>query len=56
MSGNCPERFDLSFLKWVWNFNKEYRNKYLNMLDKLENKEIYILKSRREIKELLEII
>lgn len=22
MGGHCPERFDLSFLKFVWNFNK----------------------------------
>ena len=25
MGEGCPERFDLDFLKWVWNFNKKNR-------------------------------
>ena len=27
MAEGCPERFDLDFLKWVWNFNRKHREK-----------------------------
>ena len=53
MGEGCPERFDLDFLKWVWNFNKNKRQRYYEMLNALENKQVYILKSRREVKAFL---
>lgn len=34
MADGCPERFDLEFLKWIWNFNKEHRDKFYNILQK----------------------
>ncbi len=53
MGVDCPERFDFEFIKWIWNFNKNYRYKYHDIISKAKNKEIYILRSRRECKELL---
>ena len=53
MGEGCPERFDLDFLKWVWNFNKNKRQRYYEMLNALDNKQVYILKSRREVKAFL---
>ena len=49
MGAGCPERFDLEFLRWVWNFNKNKRQRYYDMLNSLEGKQVYILKSRREV-------
>ena len=49
MGDGCPERFDLEFLKWVWNFNRNNRQRYYNMLNALEGKQVVILKSRREV-------
>ena len=49
MGEGCPERFDLDFLKWVWNFNKNKRQRYYDLLNSLENKQVYILRSRREV-------
>ena len=49
MGDGCPERFDLEFLKWVWNFNKNKRQRYYDMLNGLEGKQVLILRSRREV-------
>ena len=54
MGEGCPERFDLDFLKWVWNFNKSKREKYYKLLDKTEGIQIIILKNRREVRKFLE--
>lgn len=53
MGEGCPERFDLDFLKWVWNFNKSKRQKYYDMLSKLEGKQVYVLKNRRQVRQFL---
>lgn len=48
MGEGCPERFDLEFLKWVWDFNKKHRKKYHEMLSALEDKTVLIFHSRKE--------
>lgn len=49
MGGNCPERFDIEFLKFIWNFNKNNRRKYLLMLDEAaDKKKVIILRSRKD--------
>lgn len=53
MGDGCPERFDLEFLKWVWNFNKEKREKYYHMLNEAEGIETIVLKNRRMVKRFL---
>ena len=53
MGDGCPERFDLEFLKWVWNFNKEKREKYYRMLNEAEGIETIVLKNRRMVKRFL---
>ena len=54
MGEGCPERVDLDFLKWVWNFNRNKRQRYYDMLSKAEGKTICILKNRRQVKRFLE--
>lgn len=54
MGDNCPERFDFEFLKFVWNFRSKHRKRYLEMLAAAKDKEIIILRSRRQAKRFLE--
>ena len=54
MGEGCPERFDLDFLKWVWNFNKNKRESYYKMLNEVENVETIVLKNRRAVRLFLE--
>ena len=53
MGEGCPERFDLEFLKWVWNFNKNKRQRYYQMLNETEGKQTIVLKNRRMVKRFL---
>ena len=53
MGEGCPERFDMDFLKWVWNFNKNKRESYYKMLNGVENVETIVLKNRRAVKKFL---
>lgn len=54
MGEGCPERFDLDFLKWVWNFNRNKRERYYKMLNEAEGIETVVLKNRRAVKKFLE--
>ena len=53
MGAGCPERFDLEFLKWVWNFNKEKRETYYRLLNETQGVETIVLKNRRMVKRFL---
>jgi adenylate kinase family enzyme len=53
MGENCPEKFDLEFLKWIWNFNKIHRNKYYEMLKNAKDKNVIVLHKRSEEKKFL---
>ena len=53
MGEGCPERFDWDFLKWVWNFNKNKREKYYRMLNESEGVETIVLKNRAMVKRFL---
>ena len=54
MGEGCPERIDLEFLKWVWNFNKNKRESIYKLLNEAEDKETIVLKNRRAVKKFLE--
>lgn len=54
MGANCPERFDLDFMKFIWNFNKNNRRKYYETLSHCnDDTEVIILKNRRDVKRFL---
>ena len=53
MGDGCPERFDWNFLVWVWNFNKKNRNKTHQLLSETDNKEIHVLKNRKQVNKFL---
>ena len=48
MGGNCRERFDPTFLWFIMTFNMKNRRRYHKLLDSAEDKNIIILRSRKE--------
>ncbi len=49
MGGNCPERLDMEFLRFIWNFNKNNRKNYLEMLEEAAGKKkVIVLHGRKE--------
>lgn len=53
MGEGCPERIDWEFLQWVWNFNKNKREKNNRLLNETEGIEKIVLKNRRAVKKFL---
>ena len=54
MAEGCCEWFDPEMAKWIWKFNKQNRKRYLQLLSELEGKQIFIFRSRQEVKRFLE--
>ena len=53
MGENCPERFDMSFLKYVWHFRKTERPKLISRLSEAEGKHIIDIKNEKDRKAFL---
>ena len=53
MGEGCPEWIDWEFLQWVWNFNKNKREKNYRLLNETEGVEKIVLKNRRAVKNFL---
>lgn len=56
MAPGCSEWLDPEMAGWIWNFNKLNRNRYHELLNGLEGKQVYILKNRRAVQRFLEQI
>lgn len=56
MSEGCPERFDMEFMKWIWNFNKNYRDDFYNILKAEREKSVYIFNNRKDCNKFLNSI
>ena len=54
MGEGCPERFDLEFLKWVWNFNRNKQARNYELLAQAKHVKAVVLKNRKEVKVFLE--
>ena len=54
MTEGCTEWIDPEFVKWIWNFNKNNRSRYYDLLNHAEGKTVIILKSRRQTRKFLE--
>lgn len=54
MSPNCPEHFDLDFVKWIWNYNKHNRSMNYSWIGRAKHARAIILKNRAEVKTFLE--
>ncbi len=53
MGPGCKEKVDWEFVKWVWNFNKNKRERYYRMLNEAEGIETIVLKNRRMVNRFL---
>jgi adenylate kinase family enzyme len=53
MGEGCPERIDFEFLKWVWNYNKNKRERNYRLLNEAEHAETIVLKNRRAVRKFL---
>lgn len=50
MADGCGEKFDLKFLKWIWDFPKRTRPRILERLAAVEGqKPVFRLRSRKEV-------
>jgi adenylate kinase family enzyme len=56
MAEGCTERFDPEFALWIWNFNKNHRARFYELLNHAEGKRVIILKSRREVERFLKTL
>ncbi len=53
MGGNCRERFDPKFFWFILTFNIKNRKRYYRMLEDTEDKNVIILRSRKEAEKFL---
>ncbi|WP_417900112.1 DNA topology modulation protein [Bacillus haimaensis] len=55
MGEGCEERFDLDFLKWIWDYPKTKRPGILQKLEQLsKDKQVIIIKSPKEVQQFLD--
>ena len=53
MGPGCPERFDPEFLKWVWNYNRDKRERNYRLLNENVHAQTIVLKNRRAVRKFL---
>ena len=53
MGDGCPERFDLEFLRQVWQFPEKHRQDYHSLLQKHPDVRKIVFKNRREVRTFL---
>lgn len=56
MGGNCRERFDWEFVKWIWNFNDQNRVRNYTWIAQAKHAKTIVLKNRKEVKRFLETL
>ena len=50
LGSDCIERFDWSFMRWIWSYPTKMRPKTARMLQRLRpDQRVYVLRSRSEI-------
>ncbi len=53
----CPEKIDLEFLQWIWNYNKSVKPRIMDMLEKYRNEiDIIVLKTKKDVNDFIESI
>jgi len=53
LNENCPESLNFEFIKWIWNFRKKKIPGIMEMIKKYQVRKIIILKSPKQLKQLL---
>ncbi len=50
LTEGCPEKFELEFLKWIWDFNKSVKPRIMKKLEQYKDTiDLIILRSREEV-------
>lgn len=50
MAAGCPERLDMEFLKWIWNYPRDNRPRLLDTLQAARpNTQIHVLQSKKDV-------
>lgn len=50
----CPEKIDLDFIKWIWNYPRTRKPAILRFFEKLKpSKNVYILHNQKEVEDFL---
>jgi hypothetical protein len=53
----CPEKIDMDFIRWIWNYPSVSKPRILRLLEKLrKSKNVYILNNQWEIEKFLEAL
>lgn len=53
MAADCPERLDLNFLRWIWNYPRNNRPAILEKLSRLEGTRVLRLQSAGAVRRFL---
>ena len=53
MAAGCPEKLDLKFLRWIWQYPRRNRPVILEKLSRLEGKRVLRLQSAGAVRRLL---
>ena len=48
MGPGCKERIDWEFLCWVWNFNRDKRERLYHLIGEAKHAQVVVLKNRKE--------
>ncbi|MGV7117717.1 DNA topology modulation protein [Paenibacillus kyungheensis] len=55
LNEDCPEKLDIGFLKWVWNYRKRNRIKTLEKLKQVkEHQKVVIIRNKKQLEEWIE--
>ncbi|MGI4789950.1 MAG: hypothetical protein ACRYFS_14000 [Janthinobacterium lividum] len=55
MPPGCPEKLDVVFLKWIWNYRRDRRPDILKRMDKYaEGRQLVHLQTSKQVRRLLE--
>lgn len=56
MGGNCPERFNLSFYRDIFQFRRKHRRRYHNLLRQASGVQVYVFTNRKQAKQYLQTL
>ena len=56
MGGNCPERLDWEFIKFIWNFNQNNRVRNYTWIAQAQHAKAIVLKNRKQVKHFLDCL
>ncbi|MDR6112192.1 adenylate kinase family enzyme [Paenibacillus sp. SORGH_AS338] len=55
LNKDCPEKLDIGFLKWVWDYRKRNRVKTLEKLKQVkQHQKVVIIRNKKQLEELVE--